>query len=191
MKALTRRLGVTARVVPTAWGNLEAGLVAKHYDLILCGWTPNPKTPSAIAASVPYYQWGLVITVRSDNKTIHSFRDLEGAKVGHYQDPAVERTLAAFEGHVRFVSRDEPTALFEDLRSGGLDAVIFDSVYARWRAGHDPAFRVVGEPLNRLGYHVGVRKEDTALFERLDAAIKELTASDEMVQIGERWEGAR
>jgi ABC-type amino acid transport substrate-binding protein len=52
MKALTRRLG-TARVVPTAWGDLEAGLVAKRYDLILCGWTPNPKTPSAIAASVP------------------------------------------------------------------------------------------------------------------------------------------
>ena len=58
-------------------------------------------------------------------------------------------------GNARFEARDDPGELFEELRSGALDAVVFDSLYFRWRVANDRGFRVAGEPLNRLGYHVG------------------------------------
>jgi polar amino acid transport system substrate-binding protein len=80
-------------------------------------------------------------------------------------------------------------ALFNDLGAGGLDAVVFDSVYVRWRVMRDGAFRVVGEPLNRLAYHVGVRREDAALLSRVNSAIRDLRASAEMAQIRRHWEG--
>lgn len=186
-QALGRQLGATIRIVPFVWFDLEDGLLTKRFDLILNAWTPSPKTPRTILASAPYYEWGLLIAARAGDGKIQSFRDLRGRKVGHYRDPAVERSLLAFE-QVELFARDAPEVLFEELQAGVLDAVVFDSPYVRWRVAQDASFRVVGEPLNKLGYHVGVRQSDEALFKRVQAAVKELAASGELAEIRKRWE---
>jgi ABC-type amino acid transport substrate-binding protein len=49
---------------------------------------------------------------------------------------------------------------------------------------------VVGEPLNKLGYHVGVRREDAALLARVQAAVKALVDSGEIEKIRKRWEAS-
>lgn len=185
--ALGRQLGATIRIVPYVWFDLEDGLLAKRFDLILNAWTPSPKTPPTILASAPYYEWGLLIAARAGDGAIRSFEDLRGRKVGHYRDPAVERSLLAFE-RVELFARDAPEVLFEELRARVLDAVVFDSPYVRWRVARDGAFRVVGEPLNKLGYHVGVRHADETLFKRVQAAVKELVASGALAEIRTRWE---
>jgi hypothetical protein len=119
---------------------------------------------------------------------VRSYRDLAEITVGHYRDPAVERTLRSI-GAKNLLARDSPEALFEDLGTTAVGAVIFDSLYVRWRVANDPAFKVVGEPLNRLGYHVGVRKEDAQLFQRVQAAVNDLVGSSEIAQIRRKWEG--
>lgn len=188
--AIGRRLSVAVRVVPVSWFGEEAGLLAAKYDVIIGSWTPGPKTPPAIAASAPYLEWGLLIAVRSDNKRIHDYADLAGATVGHYRDPAAERTVRSLRAG-KLVPYDDAEALFDDLKAAKLTAVLFDSVYVRWRVGNDRTFRAVGQPLNRLGYHVGVRRQDADLFLRVQAAVKSLVASGEMAEIQKRWEGGR
>lgn len=187
--ALARRLGMALKIVPASWFHLEDDLLAKRYDAIVGAWTTSRKTPAAIVATTPYYEWGLVIAVRSDNASVRSYQDLARVKVGHYRDPAVEVTLRSL-GAANLVARDAPELLFDDLRQGRIGALVFDSVYVRWRVASDKRFRAVGEPLNRLGYHVGVRKQDAALFERIQKAVKEFTASSESQEIKKRWEGA-
>jgi len=187
MNALAGRLGARMEVVPVSWFDIEKGLLAGRYDLILSSWTPTQRTPPAIA-SVPYCDWGLLIVVRSENATIRSYRDLEGVRVGHFPDPAVSRALTAM-GHGRFMARDAPELLFEDLERGALDAVIYDSLYVRWRVGWDGRVKVVGEPLNRLGYYVGLRKEDPLLLRNVEEAVKDLVSSGERDRIRARWEG--
>jgi polar amino acid transport system substrate-binding protein len=186
--ALARRLGMSLKIVPSSWFHLEDDLLAKRYDAIVGSWTPSRKTPAAIVASTPYYEWGLVIAVRSDNTAVRSYQDLAHVKVGHYRDPAVEVTLRSL-GAANLVVRDAPELLFDDLREGAVGAIVFDSVYVRWRVANDKRFRAVGEPLNRLGYHVGVRKEDAALFEKIQKAVKDFTASPESQEVRKRWEG--
>jgi polar amino acid transport system substrate-binding protein len=193
MKALGRRMHVRMKVVPVLWRRIEAELLAKHYDLILNAWTPTPRTPDEILASVPYYKWGLVLAVRADDPRVRSFRDLEGMRVGHIPDPATERALSALGsglGAQRVVIRSGGAGLFDGLATRKLDVVIFDSPYVRWRVAHDKAYRIAGEPLNELGYHVGVRRSEAALFERVQAAVKDLVASPEMEAIRQKWEGA-
>ena len=56
MNSLGRQLGVRPKVIPTAWVDLETGLLAGRYDVILSGWTPNPETPPEIVASEPYHR---------------------------------------------------------------------------------------------------------------------------------------
>jgi ABC-type amino acid transport substrate-binding protein len=188
MKLLARRLAVTPQVVPTAWPSLEKDLMANRFDVILCGWTPNPRSPAGIVASDAYCTWGLLIAARTGDVGIQRYADLAGRKVGHFNDPAVLRSLSAL-GHANFEARDDPGELFDELRSGALDAVVFDSLYVRWRVANDSAFRVVGEPLNRLGYHAGLRKTDAALVKKVQVIVRELAGSAEMEEIRRRWEG--
>jgi polar amino acid transport system substrate-binding protein len=191
MNALARRLAVRPQVVPTSWFDLEAGLLAHQYDVILSGWTPTPQTNQEIVASVPYYRWGLLVAVRSDDGSLRSLRDLEGKKVGHFNDPAVEKGLEAlaFGLKLEFVAGGNTEVLFEQLKAGFLDAMIYDSLGVRWRVARDRRLRILGAPLNDLGYHVGVRRNDADLFSRIQAAIRDLVVSDEMAAIRRKWEG--
>ncbi len=186
--ALARRLRVTLRIVPVAWFGQEQGLVEKRYDAIVGAWTPNPKTPAAIAASSPYYDWGLQIAVRADNRTVKSYADLAGARVGHYRDAAAERTVRSLAAG-SLASFDSQEVMFDELKAGKLAAVLFDSPYVLWRVARDKELRAVGSPLNRLGYHVGVRREDKVLLDRLEAAVREIVAAGEVAKIQRKWEG--
>lgn len=187
--ALARLLGTPLKIVPVSWFAMEEGLLAKKYDAIIGSWTPSRKTPATILASAPYYEWGLLIAVRADNTAVRSYSDLASVKVGHYKDPSVEVTLRSL-GAANRVAMDAPELLFDGLKAGTLAAVVFDSVYVRWRVANDKAFRAVGEPLNKLGYHVGVRKEDAELFAKVQKAVKDFTASKEAREIRKKWEGA-
>jgi polar amino acid transport system substrate-binding protein len=188
-RSLARRLGRSVRFVPVAWFAMEDGLLAKHYDVIVGAWTPSRKTPPTIRASASYYDWGLLIATRADDKRVRSYTDLARLKTGHYRDPASEQTLRSL-GVANLVPMDDAELLFEELRNGEIDALVFDSLYVRWRVANDKAFQVVGAPLNKLGYHVGVRTEDQELFQKVQSALADLLGSEEIKQIRQRWEGA-
>lgn len=190
--AIAATMGVKAEIVPTSWFHLEEKVADRRCDLILGSWTPNPRTPDAIVASIPYYDWGLMAGVRADSP-VRTLADLEGRRVGHIPDPSVEAPLAAMLTSLKaqFVEIKDGDALFDQVANGSLDALLFDSMYVRWRARHDPHFRIVGEPLNRLGYHVGVRRSDPALLKRVNAAIHALQDTGELARIRRKWESSK
>ncbi len=188
LRLLAKQLDVEARIVPAAWFALERDLLAKRFDVILSSWTPSMTTPDTILASVPYLDWGLVLVVRADDLRVRRFADLEGLRVGHLRDPAVLSALRAM-GSGQFQSFEDGDRAMAGLKAGAYDAIIYDSFYVRWRLSRDASFRIVGEPLNRLGYHAGVRREDASLLRRLDAAIRALQESGELRTLREAWEG--
>jgi polar amino acid transport system substrate-binding protein len=191
--ALARHMGAEVEIVPTPWIDLEAGLRDGKFDLIVNAWTPSATTPPEIVASEPYYSWSLLIAVRASDSSIHSVSDLRGRRVGHVSDPAVLKALRAMGMglDVQLERVDQGgEAMFRQLAASDLDAVIFDSTFVRWRVARDPRFRIAGEPLNRLGYHVGVRREDRDLFARVQAAVKAFLGSPEATALRAKWEGA-
>ena len=167
MKAVAAQMKRTPVVVPTVWYELEKDLLANKFDAILSAWTPSPATPATIVASPAYCDWGLVVAVRAADDRVKAVADLgqQKLRVGHIDDPAVKRSLYALGGG-RFEVRTTVPQLFSDLMDQKLDAVVYDSLYVRWRASRQHDVRVVGEPLNRLGYHLGLRKADAALCAR-------------------------
>ena len=190
MKAVAAQLKRTPVIVPTVWYELERDLLANRFDAILSAWTPSPVTPATIASSPAYCDWGLVVTVRAADDRVKAVADLgqQKLRVGHIDDPAVKRSLYALGGG-RFEVRTTVPQLFRDLIDSKLDAVVYDSLYVRWRASRQHDVRVVGEPLNRLGYHLGLRKADAALLREVEAAVRTLRDSGELSRIQARWEG--
>jgi len=186
-RALAQQMGMSPSLVSASWLSIEKELLASKFDVILSSWTPSRKTPPEVVASEPYYAWGLVIAVKKGSP-VRSLADLPAAgTVGHYADPSVEQTLRSL-GSVHTKSYDSEGALFRDLREGVIAAVVHDSTYARWRVNAEPTLRIVGEPLNKLGYHVGMRRQDKELVAKVQAAVKALVASPEMAKIKAKWE---
>ena len=190
MKAIAAQLKRTPVVVPTVWYELEKDLLANKFDAILSAWTPSPATPATIAPSPAYCDWGLVVAVRAGDDRVKTVADLgqQKLRVGHIDDPAVKRSLYALGGG-RFEVRTTVPQLFSDLMDNKLDAVVYDSLYVRWRSSRQHDLRVVGEPLNRLGYYLGLRKADDALGREVGGAVRALRESGELARIQARWEG--
>jgi polar amino acid transport system substrate-binding protein len=187
-RAIGRRLDLPVKFVAVSWFDLEKGLVEKHFDLVLNAWTPNRQTPAGIVASEPYYTWGLLVAVPAADRAVRSYQDLAGRVVGAFKSVIADRTLQSVNAReLRTYELQED--MFDDLQAGKLEAVVYDSPYVRWRAARESWVRAVGEPLNRLGYHVAVRKDAAVLYGKVQAAVKDIGASGEGERIKARWEG--
>ena len=139
-------------------------------------------------ACAPYYDWGLRGRASAPiSGGIASYRDLAGKRVGHFKDRVVSRGVQSLAASI-LVALEDSDELFDELAAGELDAVVEDSTYVRWRVAHDSRFKVAGERLNRYGYHIGLRREDRALYDRVQAGIRALVASGEPAKIRARWE---
>ena len=186
--AIGEHLGMRIRIVPVAWFDLEKALLDRRIDAIINAWTPARSTPPAIAATDNYYEWGLLVAVRASDRRINSYPDLAGMTVGQFRSEVGERTLRSL-GATKLKIYEVQEVLFTDLKNAVVDAAVYDSPYVYWRVANDPTFRVVGEPLNKLGYHIGIRKADTALLGRMRVAVKDFVASGERERIRRKWEG--
>ena len=143
---------------------------------------------------IPYYLWSLLIATRASDRSIYSVSDLAGRRVGHVSDPAVLEALRAMgsglEAQLETVDQGGEE-MFDRLGRSQLDAVIFDSTFVRWRIARDADFHIVGEPLNRLGYHVGLRRGEVELFAKVQAAVKLFVDSPEAATLRRKWESQR
>jgi ABC-type amino acid transport substrate-binding protein len=188
-RALAREFGRRLVIVPVGYYRLEKALLAGEIDLIVNAWNRTRDTPPSIRESEPYYFWGLLIAARAEDARLRSVSDLRGKRVGHFESRLVNQTLHSL-GAAELKTYDDEAGLFGDLKAGAIDAVVYDSPAVRWRARNDKALKAVGEPLNRLGYHVAMNGRDEGLFASVGAAIEALDRSGALAAIQRRWEQA-
>jgi ABC-type amino acid transport substrate-binding protein len=186
-RALARELGRRLAIVPVGYYRLEQALLGGEIDLIVNAWNRTRDTPPSIRESAPYYWWGLLIAARKDDARLRSVSDLRGKRVGHFESRLVNQTLHSL-GAGELKTYENEARLFDDLKAGAIDAVVYDSPAVRWRARNDRTLKTVGDPLNRLGYHVGVSARDEGLLARVETAIEALTRSGALAAIQRRWE---
>lgn len=184
---LARCFALALCVVPLAAGadlpELRVGMETRLQPWSFVPDLPRRPTPAMSAAELQKLT-GL------DVEVMKAVADLgqQKLRVGHIDDPAVKRSLYALGGG-RFEVRTTVPQLFGDLMDSKLDAVVYHSLYARWRVSRQHDVRVVGEPLNRLGYYLGLRKTDAALLREVEAAERALRDSGELGRMEARWEG--
>jgi polar amino acid transport system substrate-binding protein len=186
-RALAAELGRRLVLVPVGYYRLEQALLSGEIDLVVNAWNRTRETPTSIRESDPYYTWGLLIAARADDARVRSAADLRGKRVGHFESRLVNQTLHSL-GAAELRTYESEGRLFADLKAGAIDAVVYDSPAVRWRAKNDRALRAVGEPLNKLGYHVALRAADEGLLARVEAAIRSLRLSGALAAIQRRWE---
>jgi polar amino acid transport system substrate-binding protein len=177
---LAGKLGRRAEFVQKEWNSLPQDLARGDIDLILNGYEWTPEREQQMASTIPYYAYRLQLIARADDDTIRSWEDLRRGhkKVGVLEASAAERYARKElddEARVEALGEEGSTGVMSAI-PGRFDATVQDVPVALYYVGPGkefPGLRTVGAPV-APGYYVGfVRKGDTLLRDRLNAAIKE------------------
>jgi len=194
-KEVAKRLGVTFKAQPISWDAKEMELETGKIDCIWNGFTITEERKNALSFTFAYLNNAQVLVVRN-NSGIKSLADMKGKTLGiqsgsSAQDAVDEEANKAFkDGLANIIAfKDNITAL-NDLKIGGVDGVVMDSVVANYTISltKEP-FNVLSEPLANEAYGIGFRKNEPELRDEVQKILLEMQKDGTVSAISQKWFG--
>lgn len=191
-----RRLGVELVPQPIDWDAKEMELSSGNIDCIWNGMSDTPERQAAMACSMDYLNNQIVFLVK--DPSYKSRQDLVGKKIavqtGSYAEELLEKDAQYAEyykslGEV-LAYQDYLTAIM-DLQNGNVDAVLIDKVVANYQVTKigDKSLTTI-DSLADDYYCVGFRKDDIALRDAVNEALKAMAKDGKMDEICQKWFGS-
>ena len=179
--ALAAALGVKARFQQGPWDQMPSLLETRKVHIVLNGYEWTPARADAMAATIPYYVYGLQLMARGNDDTIKSFDDLKKPgpngkrRVGILSGSAADDYMKENYGKdVDVVSYDGNTDAMRDVEIGRLDATLQDTPIVAYYAPKFAKLRKIGAPVGGGYYVIFARKGEAALVNALNSALIKL-----------------
>jgi len=195
-KEVSKRIGKEITFQPIDWSMKESELTSGKIDFIWNGYTITDERKEKVSFSRPYLDNRQVIVTLADSK-LNAKADLKGAKVGaQNQSSAVDainkepELVKSFKDGKTYTFETNNDALM-DLEAKRIDAVVADEILIRYyisKKGQEK-YKVLKDDFGSESYGVGVRKEDKALLEKLNAAFDEMKKDGKAAEISKKWFG--
>ena len=191
-KEASKRMGVDIKFQPIEWSMKETELDNGNIDFIWNGFSITEERKEKVAFTKPYLENSQLIITLADSK-INSKADLKGAAVAVQAESSALDAVnnepdvtSTFKDLVEFSTNNEA---FNDLESGRSDAIVVDGVLARYymKQKDEKAYKVLEENFGNEEYAVGLRKSDTELLGKLNAALDEIKKDGTYDKIYSKW----
>lgn len=193
-KALCTRMKLECVLVQQDFDGLIPALKAHKFDAVVASMSITPERLKVVDFSNKYYQTPARLIARVGSP-IDSVKDFTGKRIGVQRSTIHDRyATAKFPGAeiVRYTKQDD---VFLDLVAGRIDATLVDSVagdvgFLKTPAGKGYAFTgpVYDDPaFFGAGAGIAVRQGDTALKNKLNAAIAAIRADGVYKKIEARY----
>lgn len=187
---IAKGLGRRPQFVQVAFQSIDQSVARGDFDIGMSGVEDTPARRAALAATIPYFEFHEVLTVRAaDRGRIHGFAELRGRRVGTLSGTiAYERLLQAErENGIEVVSYDDDVHPYEDLREGRLDAVLLDNIIAARSTRRVSGLFTLPQPV-ATGHYIGVLAPgNTKLRDRIDEILKARMRDGTLERIYREW----
>lgn len=191
-KAAAEYMGVEVKFQPIDWKTKETELASDRIHLIWNGYTITDERKEKVDFTKPYLENAQVVAVLVDSE-LEKLDDLEGKVVGLQALSSAMDALQAnpiYEKVGTITEFADNVLALNDLKSGRVDAVVIDEVVIDYYMAQEPdTFKVLDESLAPEQYGVGVKKGNTELLEKLQAALDEMNEDGTAAEISEKWFG--
>ena len=163
--AIAEKLGMELKVEDMAFDAIIPSVASGKCDFAMAGMTVNPERAASVDFTDTYASSSLVILVKADNTeitgedTLGTTGDTTASDI--CGDDKVERYNTFFEA-------------VQSLKQGKIDAVLLDKAPANVFLSQNDDLKQAGEELGKEEYAIAVKKGNTELLEKLNAAIAEL-----------------
>jgi putative lysine/arginine/ornithine/histidine/octopine transport system substrate-binding protein len=188
-RALCREMGMECEFVTQDWDGIIPGLLARKYDAIVASMSITEERQRAVAFTNPYYTNKLRFVARDG--AYADPRQVDGLIIGAQRATIAAQWLEDNLAHrVDIRLYDTQENAFLDLATGRVNAVLSDFLPAyNWLATKDgEGFTLAGNEVDiddKIG--IAVRKEDTALRDRLNAALAAIVANGTYAEINKKY----
>lgn len=180
---LCARAELTCEWVTNEWDSIIPNLVSGNYDTIIAGMSITDERKEQIDFTQNYTQPDPSAFLAMDGTEL----DLSGGVIAA-QANTIQASYIAEQGAtlLEFATPDETIAA---VRNGEADAVLADKAYLDPIAEENADLSFVGENvLIGGGVGMGVRKSDTELRDKFDAAIQSMKDDGSLNALIAKWE---
>lgn len=190
IKAVAEEAGLELELNAMEFDGIIAGVRTGRYDIGIAGITITDERDKMIDFSDPYYDAGLLLTVRADNEAIISEADLAGKKVGTRAGSTSERYLKENHPDADVVAFPGIIEAYLDLEAGRVDAVLYDAPNVRYYVRRDTStdLKTVGGILRGEQYGMAF-PEGSPMVETVNQALKILRENGTYDRIYAKWFG--
>ena len=197
-KAVFKLYGISVDFQPIDWSMKETELQNQTIDLIWNGYTKTSERAEKVQFTQPYMTNDQVL-VSLKEKNIATASDMQGKILG------VQNGSSGYDGFEsqpdvlkKFVKDQTPilydgfNEAFLDLKSGRIDGLLIDRVYANYYLSHEDNLK--NYTISHVGYDnedfaVGVRKSDNQLVQKINTAFETLRKDGTLSNISQKWFG--
>jgi len=187
---IAKGLGRRPEFVQVAFSDIDQSVQRGDFEIGMSGVEDTPPRRRALAATIPYFEFHEVLTVRdADRNRFRTLADLRGRRVGTLGGTiAYERLLAAQTTNgLVCISYDDDVHPYSDLQSGRLDAVLLDNIIAARAMRRTPGLYTQPVPV-ATGHYIGVlAKSNTALRDRVDEVLRARMRDGTLERIYRKW----
>lgn len=192
-REVTARMGVELVLQPISWDAKELELNGGNIDCIWSGLTITEERKAQMTFTMPYMANEQILVVMADSG-IASQADLAGKMLGTQAGSASVDVLDAnpeFKDSLAEIAlSDDFVAALMDLRLGGIDVLLIDSVVGNYYIAQqdDPsAFVVLPEVLQAEEYGIAVRKGEQALADAINQQLIAIAEDGTLDTIRAKW----
>ncbi len=199
LEAICSEAGLDCVLTPTAWDGIIPSLTGKKIDMIAASMSITEDRQKTISFSDRYYKTPTVVVAArgsSVGATAEGLKDrIIGVQVSTTHADYAKKHFASSVAEIKeYQTQDEA---FLDLAAGRVDAVQADGIAVEGFLATDTGLaccetkgNVADDPeVLGLGAGFGFRKEDDALRERVNAAIKGIRQSGRYDEISSKYFG--
>ncbi|MEW6262825.1 MAG: transporter substrate-binding domain-containing protein [Thermodesulfobacteriota bacterium] len=190
--ALCAVMKADCSLVTQDWDGIIPALLAKKYDVIVASMAVNEKRKQAIAFTEPYYYSVASYVVRKESNFPDKVEALIGKTIGVQRATIHEATIKEMYGDkVTIKTYDTNENCILDLKNKRLDAMIASRPLMAYYIKHNPGsgFAFILGSYNPVSAAIGLRKEDTELLKKFNAALSEIVKNGTYDKISGKWFG--
>ncbi|MCL2223735.1 MAG: transporter substrate-binding domain-containing protein [Defluviitaleaceae bacterium] len=180
---IAERLGAELVIHDAEFAGLIMELNAGTIDFIAAAMTIRPDRKEHVHFSTPYFTAMQYIVVPYADTTITSVEDLAGARIGVQLGTTGEFFVQDYVDYEDLLSYSLIAQGFMEMRRGGLDAIVVDSVVAMMFVNQHPdELRIIrdNDAFASEHYGIAVRHEDTDLLAVINEVLEEMLSGGEI-----------
>jgi polar amino acid transport system substrate-binding protein len=187
---IAQALGRRPQFVEVAFSSLDQSAVRGDFDIALSGIEDTPARRATVAATIPYYRFREVLTVRQgDTDRFRSLAELRGRRVATLGDTIAYDILlqAEREQGIVAVSYDDDVHPYSDLLAGRVDAVLLDNVLANRAMRRNAGLFTQPSSVQTAHYVVITGPANTELRDRMNGILLAAMQDGRLERIMRKW----
>ena len=187
---IAKGLGRRPEFVQVSFSDIDQSVQRGDFEIGMSGVEDTPARRRMFAATIPYFEFHEVLTVRAEDRgKFSTLAALRGRRVGTLGGTiAFESLLAAqsTDGLI-CISYDDDVHPYADLRAGRLDAVLLDNIIAARSMRRVPGLYTEPRPVATSHYIGVLASGNTALRARVDEILRARMRDGTLERIYRKW----